>query len=37
MTSRFMRDALKAKIWKKKLEAEGIRVVATWQDFLSNA
>lgn len=32
-TSRFMRDALKAKVWKKKLEAEGIRVIATQQDF----
>ena len=31
MTSRFMRDALKAKVWKKKLEAEGIRVIATQQ------
>ncbi len=33
MTSRFMRDSLKSKVWKKKLEAEGIRVIATQQDF----
>jgi site-specific DNA recombinase len=33
MTSRFMRDSLKARVWKQKLEAKGIRVVATQQDF----
>jgi len=33
MTSRFMRDALKAKIWKQRLESQGIRVIATQQDF----
>jgi len=33
MTSRFMRDSLKAKIWKQRLESQGIRVIATQQDF----
>lgn len=33
MTSRFMRDSLKARVWKRKLEGAGIRVVATQQDF----
>ena len=33
MTSRFMRDSMKARVWKRKLEAAGIRVIATQQDF----
>jgi site-specific DNA recombinase len=33
MTSRFMRDAMRAKVWKSRLEKAGIRVIATQQDF----